>query len=153
MSEEERFSIKVAKKYLLMYEALQRKYQKEDILSRINKNNDNYYTVKGRRLTNEEIIAFEMNNIQNFRIENKFLENKNKDNINKLYNLLLKAKINYQEESIEQYKSLINTIYCLLDKQPPFLDEVYQKCEKLEREYEKEKNKGYSYELAKKTME
>ena len=141
MENKEDASIYAAKTYFALYEYL--KNNKEinnselDPVEYLKDLNKHYYVSKGRYLTDEEIIAYEVNQIQDILISKKINECKYKDEVNRYYNGLIKSKVFYKKEDLDKYKSYINIIYCLLDKFPPFLDVIYEKCSNIQKRKDK----------------
>ena len=126
----------IAKQYYKVYQALLKRYHDE----KIDKDFNDYieelekkrYISKGRQLTDEEIIMYEINNLDKYLISDKFEKNEFKDELFYLYRFLLKAKINYNENLNFYYKDFINKFYCLCDKIPPFFTDVSKVCKKVE---------------------
>ena len=139
--EKDKASIYVEKTYFALYDFLKKD---ESIINNsldavlfLKELNKHYYMSKGRYLTDEEIIAFEISQIQAMLINKDFDKCKYKDDVNRYYNGLVKAKVSFKKEDLDKYKAYINIIYCLLDKIPPFLDVVYEKCSNIQKRKDK----------------
>ena len=137
----------IANKYLKVYNAINNKYNDntnyKDIYSYINDLQTNHYTAKGRVLTEDEIVMYEIYKIKKYMITDDFKNNKNEKYIKCLYRILFKSKIKYDEKEFNYFQSIINEIYCLLGLTPPFLDEVYKVCSLVEAKGKiKNLNKG-----------
>ena len=130
--EKEKSSTYVAKMYFALFEQIQKNQNnslnKLDIISKLRESYEHLYIFNGRYLTEEEIIVYEINQIQTYLISDDFENCTYKDDIKKYYTGLIKVKMAFKQENTNKYKSYINIIYCLLNKTPPFLDIVYEKC-------------------------
>lgn len=132
----------LARRYFTIYETLLNQKEitdSDDPVYLLRNLVNNHYSFRGRVLTEEEIIALEIENIRSMMISTSYYESKYQNEINKSYKRLLKAKISYSRENLSLYKFDINRIYLLLKKNPPFLDEIYEKCDDVEKRIKKER--------------
>ena len=135
MKEKSNANIIIAQKYFEIYNYLKNKEDIEssqDAVKYLKELNKNRYKLNGRYLKDEEIIGYEIYNIQSMLIDSKYDNYKYRDYVSNIYNKLIKTKVSYEKDKIDYYKSCINAIYCLLNILPPFLDDVYEKCDNIE---------------------
>ena len=135
----------VADKYLKVYNALKKKYQEinkewefNDFVKEIEKTR---YTVKGRALTEDEIISYEINNLETYLISAQCDSNPYKEELLDIYRKMMICKLSHSSLLSIYYKKLINRFYCLSDRLPPFYTEINDVCKNIEVK-EKMKNKG-----------
>ena len=130
----------LAKRYFNVFRALNEQKEiatSEDPVKLLKEMIKKHYTFKGRKLTDEEIIAYEIYNIQSMMISKEYDDCKCKKDISNIYNNLLKIKLVYKKENLSLYKYNINAIYLLMKKVPPFLDDIYEKCSMVEEKLKK----------------
>ena len=129
------YKIYVAKKYYVIYNYLKESdiiKDSYDPVEYLRDLSNSYYVINGRQMTDEEIIAYELHKIQKSLITDDYENNKYRAQISYFYNKLRKTRITYKKEKYGLYRSYINIICCLLGELPPFLDDIYEQCSRIE---------------------